>query len=618
MISVDIEVAENADWGQLGPGYHRKDAAILCVGLYDGIDYEVCEPDDPRLPEWLASDEDKIFHNSVYDTSWLVHGYGFKIGGTWHDTMTRAALIDEHADSFDLDACCKRFKVKGKNFDDTLEAWFNEYKSLYSLRGSVWDNIDVVWMTPKGKEAVIKYNKQDCIATWNLFQAQEQQFQLHKEAYKLECDLQPVIIQLNGNGFPVDIVARDNFTAFIKNKLRETEQQLNYEYNITSAIIKSPKQLTNAMLNLNISSPYHTPTGAPSWNAAALDEIDHPVIELIQNCKKYNTLIDNFLEGSLVRGLVNGRAYSVFSPNKRDEGGTRTGRFASRTINLQQIPAREESAEGVKSYGQEMRSLFIPEPGCLLGAWDYSSIEMYGLAHESVGPKNEIFRAQAAAHADFHSMAMELSGLSQRIWAKRLNFTVIYGAGPKGIYAKNKKAFQTLENTQKIYNAYHSGMPFIRATQDAISNEARARGYVISIGGRVHHKPKPYYDPDTQRWNDGLYKMTNYKIQGMCADTLKRGLVDAYEAGVLDVIKLHATVHDENVASIPFTNIGLEAAVEFQNCMESAYKDRWTVPIRTGADVGPNWGTGIDGLWKDIKAGNLPFEKYQQYVRSAA
>jgi DNA polymerase I-like protein with 3'-5' exonuclease and polymerase domains len=212
-------------------------------------------------------------------------------------------------------------------------------------------------------------------------------------------------------------------------------------------------------------------------------------------------------------------------------------------------------------------------------------------------------------------MAMELSGITERIWAKRLNFTIVYGAGPKGIFAKNKKSFKTLENTIAIYNKYHEGMPFVRATCDAISNEARVRGYVVSIGGRVHHKPKPQYDVETGRWNDGLYKMTNYKIQGLASDTLKRGLVDAYEVGLLDILKLHATVHDENVLSIPYTIEGIQAAQEFQMCMENAYKDRWTVPIRTSGDVGPSWGYQKDDIWLEMKKDRFDFDKYRQYVR---
>jgi|SRR5262245_16974743 len=613
MIAVDVETIESPNFKKLGPGYHRKDAAILCVGLYDGRDFECVEISDPRLKDWLGSNEAKVFHNSVYDVTWFEQGYNIRVRGVLHDTMTRAALIDEHADAFDLDSCCKREQVAGKNYSDTLEVWFEVYKERYGLKGTVWQNLDVLWMHKEGRDAIIRYNKQDCIATYNLWYAQERKFSLHQEAYQLECDLQPVIQLLNGTGFPVNEVARDSFTVEVEHMLKEKEEEATHLYNITRETVSSPKQLTKAMHALGLRSSVPTATGGDSWSADALAEMDHPVAEVILEMKKYITLLNNFLEGSLQK-LVNGRAYSVFSPNKRDEGGTRTGRFASKTINLQQIPAREESAQGIKSYGKEMREMFIGEPGYLVGSIDYSSIEMYGLAHESLGPRSDVFRDQARARMDFHKMAMELSGLEKRVWAKRLNFTIVYGAGPRGIFAKNKKDFGTLENTVEIYKKYHAGMPFVKATCDAIMNEARTRGYVVSIGGRVHHKPKPYYDPDLGRYNTGLYKMPNYKIQGLCSDTIKRGLVDGYEAGVFDYLKLYATVHDENVIGIPYTKAGIEAAIEFQQYMENAFKDRWTVPIFTSATAGKSWGYDEEDVWNAMKAGSFDFDKWRDHV----
>ena len=154
--------------------------------------------------------------------------------------------------------------------------------------------------------------------------------------------------------------------------------------------------------------------------------------------------------------------------------------------------------------------LFLPEPGCMLAALDYSSIEMYGLAHFAIGERSEVIKEQARQHADFHTMAQILAELEERIWAKRLNFTVVYGAGPKGIFLKNKKAFKTLEKTIEVYNKFHAGMPYIRQTQKHVANEVRLKGYILSIGGRAHHKPKPFFDPEKGRWNDGLYKMLKF------------------------------------------------------------------------------------------------------------
>ena len=59
--------------------------------------------------------------------------------------------------------------------------------------------------------------------------------------------------------------------------------------------------------------------------------------------------------------------------------------------NLQNIPARE-TKHGHKSYGPEMRELFIPENDCWMFACDYSQIEYLLLAHFAQGPQAEWFR----------------------------------------------------------------------------------------------------------------------------------------------------------------------------------------------------------------------------------
>jgi hypothetical protein len=47
-----------------------------------------------------------------------------------HDTMTRAALIDEYQ-PLGLDECCKRLRIQGKNKDVTIEAWWSKRKELF-------------------------------------------------------------------------------------------------------------------------------------------------------------------------------------------------------------------------------------------------------------------------------------------------------------------------------------------------------------------------------------------------------------------------------------------------------------------------------------------------------
>jgi DNA polymerase I-like protein with 3'-5' exonuclease and polymerase domains len=605
MIAIDIETYD-PNLHALGPGCIRLDGAILCVGLYDGKDYVCCEVNDKRLIDWLASNEDKIFHNGVYDLAWLICGYGFDVGGTWHDTMTRAALIDEYAD-LDLDSCCKRFNLKGKNKEDTIEAWYNSIKKIWGLKGSIWDNAEILWLSSEGKEKMIQYNKQDCIATYNLFMEQEPIIKRdHAKAYQVECDLYPLLIDMKRLGIRVDIPALNKLTQHIVDELDTAETQLYNTYGITRDIIASPKQLSTAMTELGIVSTVHTPTGAPSWTADALELIDHPVIPMIQAVKNNAALLNKYLKGSLLDSIIDGRIHCTFSPNKRDDGGTITGRFASSHPNLQQVPARE-TKHGQKSYGQEMRSLFLPEEGMWLGAFDYSAMEAVMLAHYAKGSKAEWFKQQMIEGKDFHKIVMEMTGISDRDVIKRMNFGFIYGMGINKLVSINRTLFDKLayeagmlvnEYAEALYRTYHQKFPVIKDTMRWVEITTKQCGYIQSIGKRVHHKPKAYFM--NGKMNDGIYKMTNYLIQGSCSDLLKLALVKAYKAGVFRELKLHLTVHDENVVSIPKTNRGIDAALYLKEYMETAYSERMTVPMRVAVEVGPNWGYWNDDIWKKI------------------
>ncbi len=614
MIAVDIETLD-PNLHDLGPGANRQDGDILIVGLYDGKDYVGCKPDDPRLRDWLASDEEKVFHNGVYDLTWLICGkYHFKVGGTWHDTMTRCSLIDEYM-NLDLDTCCKKFGVKGKNFDMTIEKWFDNVKKTWGLRGDFWKNVDVMMvMQPEMMyQKLAEYNKQDCIATYNLCVATEPFLRDVRECYEMECQLYPLWLQMRQNGIRFDRVRAERFLGIVKGLRDKAEQQLYYEYGINGEIIASPKKMTVAMNNLGIHSPNRTATGNESWDVKAMPIIEHPVVPMIMNFKNLDYIAGKKGIQKLLAADVDGRIYTTFSPNKRDDGGTITGRLGSAHPNLQNIGSREE-AYGEKAWGPEARSLFLPEEGCMLGAVDYGQIEYRVMAHYAVGDHAEWFREQCRNGVDMHSLAMERTGIESRYIIKRINFGVPYGMGIKRMvnldYPVFKKA-ATLHGDpdpwhygEVLMQQFKTGFPVLFDMMASIENETRQIGYVTSLGGRRHHKPRPEMSV-SGRWNVPYYRMTNYKIQGSAADILKRGLLDAYKAGVFDVLPMHLTVHDENVVSISYDKRGTEATQMLVNCMQSAYKERLTVPLTSSAEVGPNWGYWKSDIWDAMQQGDF-------------
>lgn len=663
LIALDIETYD-PNLHELGDGSIRKDGRILCCGAHgDGISkvFDFDNPNDIQELRDILKDPsiDKIYHNGIgYDLPWLYCGYDMVIKGVQHDTMTRAALIDEYQ-SLGLDDCCRKLGLKGKNKDETIEAWYEKWQAQMKLvaksfkkygisdnneviiakenndfetwklsaaevealitqsyKKDVWANALVIWADPVGRKMMKKYNLQDCIATFNLFKAQEKLMEPLHNVYEMECKLVPILLDMKKRGIRVDEKRMAELAAKVQEKADEQERKLIDMYGVTGEMISSGKKLGARLNEMGIHSPIKTATGAESWAEGALVRIHHPVIPMIQEYKNYDSILNKYLRGSLSRTVINGRIHCTFLPMLRDKesgmggGGTVTGRFSCKAPNLQQIPARNKGHG--QDFSQDMRSLFLPEEGKMIAALDYSQIEAVLLGHYAQGQQATWFREQLKAGADLHNIVMGMTGITYRPVVKTFNYGCIYGMGWKTAMEKNYTLFEKLAAeegldietfTKDIYYNYHKKFPVIKDTMEWCQNIAKAQGYIDTMGGRRQHKPKPAYDPATGKINDFIYKMLNKLIQGTAADILKTALINAYEAGIYDVLDLHLLVHDEQVVSTPFTKEGCEATVELQQTMANVYKDQLLVPIKAECELGPNWGYWSSRIYKDMQNG---------------
>ena len=631
------------------------DARILCCGAHGEGIHKVFDFDDPNQVKEccdIVADPniDIIWHNCLFDNGWFHDKYNTVPRGIIHDTMTRAALIDERQ-SMGLDDNCKRMGVKGKNKSETIEAWFEDWQNTmkgcakglkkglitddnqvlntddgetYQLsdaeleclisgkwKGNVWDNSLMLWHeAPEFKQKMMEYNQQDCVATYELYFAQEKFMGPVQHVYELECKLIPILLRMKKVGIRFDQKRAGELIEKVAAKEQEVEKKLWDTYGITGEMIDSTKQLGVRMNEMGIESPVRTKTGAQSWAEGALVRIHHPVTPLIFEYKNYHAILSKFLLGSLSKSVVNGRIHCTFLPMLREEGGTVTGRFSCRDPNLQQIPARNKGHG--EDFSQDMRSLFLPEEGMMLAAMDYSQIEAVLLAHFAQGPQAEWFREQMRAGADLHNIVMGMTGITYRPVVKTFNYGCIYGMGWQTAMEKNYVLFEKLARsegkdietfTKEIYYNYHKKFPVVKDTMAWAQDIARANGYIDTMGGRRLHKPTAQYDQVTGKINDYLYKMLNKLIQGTAADILKQALITADEAGIYDVLTLHLLVHDEQVTSVPFTKEGTEAAVELQHIMGNVYKEQLLVPIKAECELGPNWGYWSSRIYKDMQQG---------------
>ena len=582
--AIDIETHDPhlKDWG---PGSIRRDGFIIGIGCYCpelNID-RFFRPTDAGITEILKDASiTKVFHNGVYDLDWIMNGPDqLEVRGRCEDTMTREALLDSYAFSYSLDACCARHGVKGKNKGQTID----EYWKQVGGKGKAVEHLKDISFGIVGK-----YCRQDCKATYDLYFSQQPLLEQERlvQANDIEARLYPLLMDMRKNGFRLNMPELfklgDQFEEEYESGMHELETT--YEFEPGTLSLNSAKDLEKIWKKERLPIEY-TDTGKPSFAAVILDDCQHPVAAKVKHLK--GLIKTQAFFNSWVDLAQDDHLYPSFYPAKRDAGGTVTGRWSSQNPNLQQVPAREDK------HGKEIRSLFIPEEGHLLGAFDYKQIEYRVFTHFASGEgaveAQKQFRDNP--NTDYHQMTIDLMGWGDlgkegRHLAKNLNFGSIYGLGPRSFAVKFKQ--NLLHNhperdpdnlfpvAQSLMNEYFRKVPFVKPTCNLIMEVGQKRGYVRTLSGRRQRMPL----------DKGAYKLINYLIQGSAADILKKGIVDAWEKGVFNVLKLHAQIHDEVVFSIPKTKEGYRACKMLHECMVNAYSLK--IPLGVDTEIGPDWG----------------------------
>ena len=435
--AIDIET-KDPHLKEYGPGSIRKDGYIIGIGIYCP-EMEIASffrPEDPMVKQILSNENIvKVLHNGVYDLDWIENGYDIEVRGRCEDTMTRETLLDSYAYSYSLDACCQRRGVEGKNKADTIDAWY----TANGFKGKAIENLDKVPF-----DIVGKYCVQDCKATYDLYFAQQPLLEEQNllKANDIECRLYPLLMNMKRNGIRVDMKKLLTFMDQIEDEYETGIAEMEQKYGFAEGTLSlnSAKDIEKMWRAEHLPIEY-TATGKPSFAVAVLEDCPHPLAEKIQHLRGLTKTLA-FLN-SWVDYSIDGHIHPCFYPAKRDDAGTVTGRWSSGNPNMQQVPARAEK------HGKEIRSLFIPEDDCILGAFDYKQIEYRVFIHFAEGPGADAARKEFPEHdVDYHWTVQTMMGWvtgdkdkdkEYRHITKNLNFGSIYCMGARSFAAKFKK-----------------------------------------------------------------------------------------------------------------------------------------------------------------------------------
>jgi len=586
-IAIDLETRD-PNLMTMGSGSVRGDGEVVGIAIavegwsgYFPIAHEAGGNMDRALvldwfEEVLHTDATKIFHNAMYDVSWI-RALGLQIRGGIIDTMIAASLVNENRWSFTLDSISKEFIGMGKNekiLTDAAKAWGVNPKAE-------------MWRLPA--PLVGEYAERDAEVTLKLWHALQHEITQQDlwDVFNMETNLFPCLVDMKFKGVRVDAEK----AAALKKQLTKTEKDLHQDIKKLIGFeveIWAASSIQKAFDNQKI--PYdRTDKGAPSFTKNFLATHPHELPKLINEAREINKANTTFIE-TILKHEHNGRIHSDINQIRSDDGGTVTGRFSYSNPNLQQIPARH------KELGPMIRSLFIPEQGHKWGCFDYSQQEPRIVVHFSSLLKLEgssmIVDQYNNGEADFHQMIADMAGI-ERKQAKTINLGLMYGMGKNKLMAELGLLKEAAED---LIKTYHRKAPFVKMLSEAVTRRAEDSGKIRTIGGRLCHfdmwephgygikKALPHADA-LREHGPGIkraftYKALNKLIQGSAADMTKKAMLALYQEGVIP----HIQIHDELDISVNSP----EQIEKIINIMEDAVQ--LEVPNKVDYEEGDSWG----------------------------
>jgi DNA polymerase I-like protein with 3'-5' exonuclease and polymerase domains len=586
-IAIDLETRD-PNLLTMGSGSVRRDGEVVGIAVavegwsgYFPIAHEGGGNMDRALvldwfEEVLHTTSTKIFHNAMYDVSWI-RSLGFHINGGIIDTMIAASLIDENRYSYTLDSVGKDYIGMRKN-----EKLLQDAAKDFGVNPKA-----EMWRLPA--PFVGEYAEKDAEITLKLWHALQHEISKQDlwDVFNLETNLFPCLVDMKFKGVRVDIAK----AQAVKQQLIETEKGLLNDINKIAGFdveIWAAASIAKAFDTKKI--PYdRTEKGAPSFTKNFLATHPAELPKLINEAREINKANTTFID-TILKHEHKGRIHAEINQIRSDQGGTVTGRFSYNNPNLQQIPARH------KELGPLIRSLFIPEEKHTWCCFDYSQQEPRILVHFASLMKLEgtgaIVDAYKKGSADFHQMIADMAGIDRK-QAKTINLGIMYGMGKNKLMAELGLMKDAAE---KLLKTYHQRAPFVKMLSEAVARRADDSGKIRTIGGRLCHfdlwEPhgfgikKPLKHADALREHGpGIkraftYKALNKLIQGSAADMTKQSMLALYQEGVIP----HVQIHDELDISVS----SIEEAQKIIDIMEQAVELQ--VPNKVDFEKGESWG----------------------------
>jgi len=412
----------------------------------------------------------------------------------------------------------------------------------------------------------------------------------------MDLPLASILARMERAGVLVDPAALAKMSATMETEIRSLQTRI-FELSGAEFNINSPQQLAEILFDKFTLTPSKKVRAKPRSTAAEVLEdlaLTHELPRLVLDFRELSKLKSTYSDA--LPKLIHPETQRIHT--RLTQTGTATGRLASSTPNLQNIPVRTE-------LGRQIRAAFVAPPGCVLLSADYSQIELRILAHFS---QDSVLLDAFRRGEDIHARtAQEVFGAApfaqtseHRRAAKAINFGIIYGQSAFGL-AQQLGIDQ--KEAAKFIAAYFERYRGVREYLDRTIEEVRASGCTKTLFGRIRLIPE-INSPQMSMRNFAERTALNTPLQGTAADLIKLAMIEidkelgargqgsgVREKQAADSLldsgaRMILQVHDELLFEVRTDALdALKALVK--PAMENVHA--LAVPLVVDLKVGPNW-----------------------------
>lgn len=579
LVCIDVEAA-NVNWW--------KDQ-ILSVGIGISPTEAVVIPE--HLAYWdvtrvvlnrVIANCPMLSHNTKFDVRFLRHQLGVNFDSVvMEDTLIGDYTLDENRMHAMKPLLSMYFDIEDYERDlvlKYLDSKEDDYSKVPRKHMYHYNALDVA------------YN----MLLWDEIKQQLKNDGLYEKPYRFPMmDFQPVLVDVEMGGIKVDTEQLDyldeQLGAEIDNCYEWLSDKAETEFNPLSW-----KQV-GAIMYDHFSMPTVRVPNAPERTTCEAarqqlqeiltpDSLAHEWITQYDRLKKLHKLLSSYVTNMEDFLAPDGCVHPDFLAY-----GTEVGRLSARNPAIQTIP-RETSAQldGVH-WGKMVRDMFIPRENCVWVKADYSQIELRVAAAFSQDPfLMDVYRTGRDLHSEVaKAMYGEDYTKLHRVLCKKFNYAYLYGGT---IHSFSRDTRLDLAQAEAFVRRYQEVLTVLSEWCDRQLAIMKSQGYVESPTGRKRRFPLI----TRNNLDDAKKSAVHAPIAGTATDINTIAMLRVWEAiksGVIQDVRLLATVHDEIDFEVPMAAVPDMVPKILDIMVQAAHEIVPDVPWEVGADIGPTWGS---------------------------